>query len=849
MATANEDARLLTELKKLLREHGEKRELALVPPPLILPFWSIGYAVNGSGSVIGIKIGGSPGAQRALELIARFRHLERLVFHSAEDVYVPAAIGNLTNLRFLSLGGSVKRLPPEFLNLALDVYDAHAPDGQSQVMRRFDQLADAIRETKGTAAPVTLPPDDAEREADYERRDKENEEIIAAIWRDDAPNNGTVDLRLRREVLAACDESLRLRGLYLSGAELEDPPLEIAVKGRDAIERYFEDRRGGDLPLNEVKIILVGHGSAGKTSLVKRVFGDSFDQNEPQTHGINIRTWHCGVENNAEIKANFWDFGGQEIMHATHQFFLSKRSFYILLLDGRKEEDAEYWLQHIESFGGDSPILVVLNKIDEHPSFDVNRRFLKQKYPGIVDFCRISCATGLGIDSFTQRLRDEIGKVSILRTRWPANWFRVKQRLESLDTSYISLTDYNRICDEEAVRDPASRETLVDFLHDLGVILHFRDLHLLDTHVLDPLWVTEGVYKIINSEIVATQRGKLRLDQLSSVLTGGEDAVHRFPKDKHQYIVELMLKFELCYRLDMASILIPDLLDIQEPPLPLDRQGSLRFIFEYSYLPRSVIPRFIVRMHRDIKGQNLWRTGVMLADDALGATALVRADEKARRIYVSVTGGQKRDYFAIIRKVIADINSSFEKLAVTELVPLPDAPDIAIDYRELVGHEQAGRDDIFVGRLGRAYNVSSLLSGIEDVLRRDRLAHTVINVHGDYIATQKGGGETSLFNESAYERESMAYEPREWERMVTYATGATFLAVVGFLVIRNKPFADPNLVVLVRTVLSLIIAVFGATIPGMLRVDLTAKGVLIRAGGALALFVITFMLTPAVLPG
>ena len=36
-------------------------------------------------------------------------------------------------------------------------------------------------------------------------------------------------------------------------------------------------------------------------------------------------------------------------MHATHQFFLSKRSLYILVLDGRKEEDAEYWLRHLKA--------------------------------------------------------------------------------------------------------------------------------------------------------------------------------------------------------------------------------------------------------------------------------------------------------------------------------------------------------------------------------------------------------------------------------------------------------------------------------------------------------------------
>ncbi|MCI5183947.1 MAG: hypothetical protein D3921_15755, partial [Candidatus Electrothrix sp. AW1] len=51
-----------------------------------------------------------------------------------------------------------------------------------------------------------------------------------------------------------------------------------------------------------------------------------------------------------------------EIMHATHQFFLSHRSLYVLVLDVRRDERPEHWLRYIETFGGDSPVLVVLNK-------------------------------------------------------------------------------------------------------------------------------------------------------------------------------------------------------------------------------------------------------------------------------------------------------------------------------------------------------------------------------------------------------------------------------------------------------------------------------------------------------
>ncbi|MCP4155921.1 MAG: hypothetical protein GY757_49810 [bacterium] len=71
--------------------------------------------------------------------------------------------------------------------------------------------------------------------------------------------------------------------------------------------------------------------------LVKRLPGHQWDEQEPQTHGINIQPWNIKPDDK-EIKINLWDFGGQEIMHATHQFFLSKRSLYILVLDGRKDE-------------------------------------------------------------------------------------------------------------------------------------------------------------------------------------------------------------------------------------------------------------------------------------------------------------------------------------------------------------------------------------------------------------------------------------------------------------------------------------------------------------------------------
>jgi internalin A len=71
--------------------------------------------------------------------------------------------------------------------------------------------------------------------------------------------------------------------------------------------------------------------------------------------------WPIRLKGEEDVRLHVWDFGGQEIMHATHQFFLTERSLYLLVLSGRQggeDAEAKYWLQLIESFAGDSPVRV-----------------------------------------------------------------------------------------------------------------------------------------------------------------------------------------------------------------------------------------------------------------------------------------------------------------------------------------------------------------------------------------------------------------------------------------------------------------------------------------------------------
>ena len=89
---------------------------------------------------------------------------------------------------------------------------------------------------------------------------------------------------------------------------------------------------------------------------------------------------------------------------------------------------------------------------------------------------------------------------------------------------------------------------LLRFLHDLGTVLNFDDpespYQVGDTNILNPEWVTVGVYKIINNNALAQAQGKLEVSRLHEIL----DDETRYPRDKQRFVVEMMRKFASCKR-------------------------------------------------------------------------------------------------------------------------------------------------------------------------------------------------------------------------------------------------------------------------------------------------------------
>ncbi len=485
-----------------------------------------------------------------------------------------------------------------------------------------------------------------------------------------------------------------------------------------AILNYYSNwlREEKKRPLNETKVLVVGQPEVGKTSLIRAIRGEGYDEHESKTDGIAIRSWHAnGQVVDEPVMLNIWDFGGQEIMHATHQFFLTKRSLYLLVLDARRSQEenrVEYWLKIIQSFGGDSPVLIVGNKIDQNP-VNIDRSGLRKKYKNLMGIVETSARTGKGIVDLQTAIESQVNQLPHVHDLILGRWFKVKDHLQRLggQRSFITRDQYIELCEAEGISDEISQRTLISFLHDLGVVIHFQDeVRLATLGILNPLWVTNGVYKIINSFALFENGGELTREMLNTILDFPE-----YPPDKRLFIVDMMRKFELCFDIEPDyKFLVPDLLPKDEPYTG-NWDGALEFQYHYNVLPSNILSRFIVRMHMYIY-KTRWRSGVVLKMG--NNTALVKADYEDRTIYISVCDDEtgRRDVLSVIRSEFEAIHKSFTKIEVLEKVPVPGHQDAdPVDYLILrdLERKQIEYCQVKAGSEVILVKVRDLLNGVE----------------------------------------------------------------------------------------------------------------------------------------
>lgn len=309
-----------------------------------------------------------------------------------------------------------------------------------------------------------------------------------------------------------------------------------------------------------------------------------------------------------------------------------------------------------------------------------------------------------------------------MQTPWVESWFKVREQLEKLaknNLKWIEYKEFKKICKEEGL-DKKETDILDEYLHDLGVIIHFKDrLELQNMVILNPEWATDAVYKVLDFQSVRDREGILLHNELEKIW----DMII-YPSEIYPNLLKLMNRFEFAYELpDQKSNLVAELLPSTEPDFEWDDTDNLRFYYRYEFLPAGVITRFIVLVHQDLEfkedGKHLcWREGAVLQRDNTRAFVKVRKIE--RLIEIKIDGKKKRELLAIIRREFDHINKSIKKIKINEEIPCNCYKDCTnkFDYQQLLNAEKIGKVTVDCPKTWKAVSLSLLLDGYETKEKR-----------------------------------------------------------------------------------------------------------------------------------
>lgn len=540
--------------------------------------------------------------------------------------------------------------------------------------------------------------------------------------------------------------------------------IEIQDQGAAPVAKYLEKlEREGARRLNEARVIILGDKGSGKTCIARRLINPEapMTRSEESTSGVETSVWALDKEN---IKVRIWDFAGHTVTHAVHRFFLSERCLYIIVLNGRNgTKNLEYWLDHTSNYGGDSQVLILINRRDRH-KVKIPINTIKNKYKGVIGIYDFSVDDdAAGLESFRADIRTLIANnPSWTQQEIPESYYKVKEELEAIfvkgdrenGEEYIDEKRFHAIAEECGVSD---REELLRDLHHLGVSLWYEGLKDFKTLILNPEWISHGVYQIINW-LSNKDKFHLRTDDYLKIFKSN---AARYPEGKHPFLSKLMMHYELAYETnEQKALIVPHLLNEDQPSWLPEFSPWTDLLLRYESLqplPPNVVSRFIVRHSEEIKPRYrkelVWRYGVVL-QDADGNEALVL--EEDRVITVSVKGKSKAEYLSRIRETLNKIFNSY-KVQKPELQyrvrrmghlsdPFEKDNPLLVPEEEIIRHHQHNRPiydsatnrDIPPAEVIHQYqiNAKSVSFRHGDDIRDDHSTHNTFNFKDCNVSLQ-----------------------------------------------------------------------------------------------------------------
>jgi len=170
-----------------------------------------------------------------------------------------------------------------------------------------------------------------------------------------------------------------------------------------------------------------------------------------------------------------------------------------------------------------------------------------------------------------------------------------------MQRDFITTMNMSR-CARKKMWKRAKQETLIGYLHDLGVVLNFQD----DDRLRDTMCSTQvghrGVYQLLTSYKVAHDKGALSWRNWTICLIQ-----RNFHAIDTGFIIEMMEKFELCFEFpdNPGHYLSPVTWQKEEPELT-----DFRWLFGFpislwNVTEQHYCPGLLFRMNEFVHGEHI----------------------------------------------------------------------------------------------------------------------------------------------------------------------------------------------------------------------------------------------------
>ncbi|MDR2699372.1 MAG: GTP-binding protein [Nitrososphaerota archaeon] len=443
-----------------------------------------------------------------------------------------------------------------------------------------------------------------------------------------------------------------LQKLNASTEELliKDVPSEFITQGWAAIEQHYIENRQelqkSDIPhLAELKVMIIGNGSSGKTCISKALkdkqnYKHTDHTDEPATEGIELRDVEH-VFRQEKWLFRMWDLGGQAAYAATQSMFMTDQTLYLVVMDARTEKQPDIYLHYIQTIAPESPIIIMINKVDQNKWFGLN----KQLYVGNSEYChvqedivRFSCAEDC--EKHGAELFNAIEKVlsntyyGFRSKQWVPKWLKVKNDLmdylATKNNGYITINEYKDICAKNELSEDVYNTILIG-CEKLGMVFApiAKDSSVAYDWVMHAEWITKGINLLFKLEPAVSYKKS----EIFAHMENSKNS-YKYTRMETSAILDCLKKEELAFEDSPTStIIIPALLPTDEPnnfPKKEDYQmwhlpdnGDLlkstnsEIRFRYPFLHPKIKQVFMVKLYQDLKKPVIYNYGAYWRQDGL----------------------------------------------------------------------------------------------------------------------------------------------------------------------------------------------------------------------------------------